>query len=105
LTKAVDQSVALPGSNLTYTITNSNSGSGPLNNIVIHDSVPAYTINPSACCVNPAGACLGTAATAFPAAITACTASINGDALTWTTTGSLAPGAAGQVKFRVTVQP
>ena len=105
LTKAVDQSVALPGSNLTYTITYSNSGSGPLNNIVIHDSVPAYTINPSACCVNPGGACLGTAATAFPAAITACTASINGDALTWTTTGSLAPGAAGQVKFRVTVQP
>ncbi|NVN90475.1 MAG: DUF11 domain-containing protein [Desulfuromonadales bacterium] len=105
LTKAVDQTTALPGSNLIYTITYANNSSGPLNNIVIHDSVPAYTINPVACCVNPDGACLGTVPTSFPPAITACAATINGEAITWTHTGALAPGASGKVKFRVTVQP
>ena len=105
LTKAVDQGAALPGSNLTYTITYANSSSGPLSNIIIHDSVPAYTINPAACCVNPGSACLGSDAAAFPPNITSCTATISGEAITWTPTGALAPGASGQVKFRVTVQP
>jgi len=105
LTKAVDQATALPGNNLTYTITYANNSSGPLSNIVIHDSVPAYTSYVDACCVNPSVVCLGTAAAPFPASISACSASVSGEAITWTTSGMLAPGASGQVKFRVTVQP
>lgn len=107
LTKSVDKTSALPGDSLIYTITYSNSGSGPLGNIVIHDSVPAFTINPVACCVNPATACLGTATASFPATITGCVAAISGSSINWTfnPADTLAPGATGQVKFGVTVQP
>ena len=109
LTKTVDKATALPGTDLTYTITYGNSSTGPLNNIIIHDSVPSFTAltvsPPNPCCVNPVTACLGTGVTPFPASIISCVPSIVGDAITWTLNGSLAPGASGQVKFKVTVQP
>lgn len=41
----------------------------------------------------------------FPNSISACSAATAGDTITWTLTGTLSPGASGQVKFRVTVQP
>lgn len=105
LVKTVDKTSALPGEAITYTITYTNAGNGPLGNIVIHDSVPAFTMTPSACCVNPGSACLGSAAAPFPQDISACFATISGNSIEWMLTGTLVPGGAGQVKFRVTVQP
>ena len=105
LTKSVDKLSALPGDAITYTITYGNNSSGPLSNMIIHDSVPAFTISPLACCVNPSSVCLGSATASFPASVSACSASIAGESITWTLTGTLAPGAAGKVKFGVTVQP
>lgn len=109
LTKTVDSATALPGSSLTYTITYGNNSNGPLSNIVIHDTVPAFTslsaAPPNPCCVNPTTSCLGSGLTPFPNSISACSAATSGDSITWTLTGTLSPGASGQVKFRVTVQP
>lgn len=109
LTKTVDSATALPGSSLTYTITYGNNSNGPLSNIVIHDTVPAFTslsaAPPNPCCVNPTVSCLGSGLAPFPNSISACSAATAGDTITWTLTGTLSPGASGQVKFRVTVQP
>jgi uncharacterized repeat protein (TIGR01451 family) len=105
LTKTVDKATALPGEALIYTITYSNSSSAPLSSITIHDSVPGFTVSPSACCVNPSSTCLGSAATPFPTNISACTATVSGSTIDWSLTGTLAPGSTGQVKFQVTIQP
>ena len=105
LNKTVDKTSALPGDSLIYTITYSNNSSEPLKSIVIHDSVPSFTVLPLACCVNPTTSCLGSATTAFPADISGCSATISGSSIDWTMTGTLAPGSTGQVKFQVTIQP
>jgi uncharacterized repeat protein (TIGR01451 family) len=90
LHKAVDKATALPGETITYTITYSNNGTDNLSNIVINDSVPAFTRNPVASCVMP-----------LPANLTLCTPSILYPAIKWNMTGTLAPSQQGQVRFTV----
>lgn len=105
LVKSVDKASALPGDTLIYTITYSNSGIGPLSNIVINDTVPIYTTLVTNCCVNPTTVCLGTPVTPWPQNITACAPASTVPAVSWTLTGTLAPGNTGQVKFSVQIQP
>ena len=109
LVKAVNQTSALPGATIVYTITYTNLSSEPLANIIVRDAVPTYTQAPVACCINPGGSCLGTPATPFPTAISACVANVGGatpgSSITWPLTGTLLPGQSGSVKFSVQVQP
>ncbi len=98
LIKAVDKATALPGDMLVYTITFTNNSSGPLSNIVINDSTPAYTRYLSAACGAP-----------LPPDLTACTVTtqppVNGTgAIKWTLAGSVAPGKSGTLTYSVRVQ-
>jgi len=92
LHKAVDKATALPGETITYTITYSNNGTEKISNIVINDSVPAFTHNPVANCVLP-----------LPANLTVCTPTISLPEIEWVMSGTLAPSQQGQVKFSVTL--
>jgi uncharacterized repeat protein (TIGR01451 family) len=97
LEKAVDKATALPGANLTYTLTYTNDSSGAISNLVINDSTPAYTTFVSAACGSP-----------LPASLTACsfTAPSVGQSgnLQWTFTGTLNPSQSGTVSFVVKIQ-
>lgn len=97
LEKAVDKATALPGANLTYTITYTNDSTQPLSNLKINDSTPAYTTFVSAACGSP-----------LPASLTACsfTAPSTGGtgAIQWTFTGTLNPSQSGTVTFVVKIQ-
>lgn len=92
LHKAVDKATALPGETITYTITYSNNGTDNLSNIVINDSVPAFTHSPVASCVMP-----------LPANLTLCVPNISAPQIQWNMTGTLAPSQQGQVRFSVTL--
>ncbi|MBL0230570.1 MAG: DUF11 domain-containing protein [Moraxellaceae bacterium] len=92
LHKAVDKVSALPGETITYTITYSNNGTQAISNIVVNDSVPAFTHSPIATCVMP-----------LPTNLTLCTPSILYPAIKWNMTGTLAPSQQGQVRFNVTL--
>jgi len=96
IAKSVDKASAAPGSYLVYTITYSNPGTVPISNIVIRDATPTWTVFDSASC------------TAIGAGITGCSLAQQPAAgatgtVTWTLTGSLAPGGSGSVSFRVRV--
>lgn len=97
LEKAVDKATALPGANLTYTLTYTNDSTQPLSNLKINDSTPAYTTFVSATCSSP-----------LPASLTACsfTAPSVGatGAIQWTFTGTLNPTQTGTVTFVVKIQ-
>ena len=97
LSKAVDKATALPGANLTYTLTFTNDSSGAISNLVINDSTPAYTTFVSAACGAP-----------LPASLTGCsfTAPSAGQTgnIQWTFTGTLNPSQAGTVTFVVKIQ-
>ena len=97
LEKTVDKATALPGANLTYTITYTNDSTQPLSNLKINDSTPAYTTFVSAACGSP-----------LPASLTACsfTAPSAGGtgAIQWTFTGTLNPTQTGTVTFVVKIQ-
>ncbi|HEY6351308.1 MAG TPA: SdrD B-like domain-containing protein [Candidatus Angelobacter sp.] len=96
LEKAVDKAAALPGANLTYTLTYTNDSTQPLSNLKINDSTPAYTTFVSAACG------------ALPASLTACsitTPSVGATgAIQWTFTGTLGPTQSGTVTFVVKIQ-
>jgi uncharacterized repeat protein (TIGR01451 family) len=97
LEKTVDKATALPGANLTYTLTFTNDSSGAISNIVINDATPAYTTYVSAACGSP-----------LPASLTACsftapTAGQTGN-IQWTFTGTLNPSQTGTVSFVVKIQ-
>lgn len=92
LHKAVNKATAKPGETITYTITYSNNGTDNLSNIVINDSVPAFTHGAVASCVMP-----------LPANLTLCVPTINSPQILWNMTGTLAPSQQGQVQFSVTL--
>jgi uncharacterized repeat protein (TIGR01451 family) len=92
LHKSVDKISALPGETVTYTITYKNNGTQPIGNIVINDSVPAFTHSPVATCVSP-----------LPANITLCTPVITSPLIQWNMTGTLAPSQQGNVRFHITL--
>ena len=96
LVKTVDKATASPGETVTYTLTYTNNGGGPLSDIVIFDVVPGYSIHVSA--TN------GT----LPNNLTGCTilqplANAKGN-LRWTFAGTLASGGTGTVSFSVKVE-
>ena len=96
LVKAVDKTSALPGSNLTYTLTFTNVSTTSLSNIVVNDATPTFTVFVSANCgVLPLNltAC----------AITAPAVGATGNLL-FNYTGTLAPNAAGAASYTVRIQ-
>ena len=97
IVKNVDVTTARPGDYIRYTITYRNPGSDPLTSIVIRDATPAFTVFDTASCVS-----LGTCLTAC--ALTTAPAAGGTGSLTWSLSGSLAPGGSGSVSFRVRVQ-
>src|SRR5579872_4006235 len=97
LEKAVDKAAALPGANLTYTLTFTNDSTDVISNLKVNDSTPAYTTFVSAACGAP-----------LPANLTGCsfTAPVAGQAgaVQWTFTGTLNPSQTGTVTFVVKIQ-
>jgi uncharacterized repeat protein (TIGR01451 family) len=96
LVKSVNQSTALPGSTLVYTITYRNDSIGPLSTLVINDATPAFTTFVNALCG------------VLPTNLTACTVTsspaVGGQgAISWTFSGTLLPSAQGTVTFSVLV--
>jgi uncharacterized repeat protein (TIGR01451 family) len=97
LEKTVDKATALPGANLTYTVTFTNDSTSPISNLKINDSTPAYTTFVSAACGSP-----------LPNSLTGCaiTSPSVGQtgAIQWTFTGTLGPSQTGTVSFVVKIQ-
>ena len=97
LEKAVDKATALPGANLTYTLTFTNDSSGAISNIVINDATPAFTVFVSAACGAP-----------LPSSLTGCFFTVPAAGQTgniqWTFTGTLNPSQTGTVTFIVKIQ-
>jgi uncharacterized repeat protein (TIGR01451 family) len=97
LTKTVDKATALPGANLTYTITFTNDSTDVLSNLKVNDSTPAYTTFVSAACSTP-----------LPANLTACTFTAppvgQSGNIQWTFSGTLNPTQTGTVTFVVKIQ-
>ena len=97
IAKSVDLTSAKPGDYLVYTITYTNPGTGGLSSIVIRDATPPWTVFDSATCATLGAGLTGCSLTQQPGA------GGNG-AVTWTLTGTLAPGGTGSVSYRVRVQ-
>ncbi len=93
LNKAVDKPSALPGENITYTITYTNVSSEALRNVIIYDTTPAFTKFVS-----------GTNG-ALPADLTSVVLTAPapgaGGPMRWTFAGTLSPGGTGTVSFVV----
>ncbi len=89
-----DGSVALPGEILRYTIRYENIGNGQLDELVVHDSVPAFTQ------LGGTGLVCGTT----PSELSACTPTEAGGSLDWAFTGQLLPGSSGDVYYEVVVE-
>ena len=96
LSKSVDKANATPGATIVYTIKYENTGTTTLNDLKISDRTPAFTsYADSSCGALPSG--LNCAVSAKPEAGA-------GGKVEWGFTGTLAPGASGQVTITVTVQ-
>lgn len=93
-TRNIDGSVALPGETLRYTIAYENIGNGELDELVVNDTVPAFTQ------LGGAGQGCGTT----PPELTACNPAQNGTALDWSFTGKLKAGSSGEVFYEVIVE-
>lgn len=97
LTKTVDKAGATPGATLTYTIAYQNTGTSALSGLKITDATPPFTTYAaSSCGTPPAG--LGSCSIASQPAPGA------SGSVVWNFSGSLAPGASGQVTISVAVQ-
>ncbi|MEO1021087.1 MAG: SdrD B-like domain-containing protein [Bacteroidota bacterium] len=93
--KTVDKVSALPGENLTYTITYTNNGNTPISDVEIIDSTPAYTSFAAASCgalVNNLTNCT----------ITSPSIGATG-AVKWVLSGNLEPGQTSTVQYTVTI--
>jgi uncharacterized repeat protein (TIGR01451 family) len=97
LVKTVNKATAAPGETLTYTVIYSNTSSEPLNNIVIFDSIPAYTtflsapvpqLPPNLTGVNVTTPAVGASGS-----------------IRWTFSGTLSPSQSAAVTFSVSVTP
>ena len=99
LLKSVDKATALPNEVLTYTITYSNNGSGPITNVVINDSTPAFTIY--------VGGSAGCPNLIVRTNCTVATEPANGavGSVIWNVTGNVPPGTSSTVRYQVRVQP
>lgn len=94
LQKTADNSSALPGDVVTYTLTYSNNGESAIDNVTIHDAAPPYTeLTGVAVCVEP-----------LPDALTSCEALIEDQQIRWQFEGDLLPNTSGQVQFEVRLQ-
>jgi uncharacterized repeat protein (TIGR01451 family) len=92
LSKAVDRATAKKGDILTYTITYSNNSSGPISNIVIYDTTPAFTTF------------VGQSHGPLPNNISSISANVTGGTIRWTLSGALLPAQSGTVSFQVQLQ-
>ena len=97
LLKVVDRSTAKAGDVLTYTITYTNHGVGPLSALQINDSTPGYTLFTDATCGSQPAGIISCSLTSQPSAGAA-------GSIQWTLSGNLAAGASGTVTFRVVLQ-
>ena len=98
LLKSVNRASALPGDVLTYTITYANNSSGPLSNVVISDSTPAFTTY--------MGASAGCPLLVARTSCTVTTEPANGStgSISWSITGTVGAGVTATVQFQVRVQ-
>ncbi|WP_158278864.1 GEVED domain-containing protein [Leucothrix arctica] len=92
-TEASTINSAAPGDTLEYRIYYSNSGTGPITDLVINDSVPLYTTMK------------GSASCGITLANMGCTTSAFGldDDLKWTLTGTLTGGSGSSVSYQVLI--
>jgi uncharacterized repeat protein (TIGR01451 family) len=95
LVKSQDNSSPLPGGRINYTLTFTNQGSTAISSVRINDLTPAYTRFFSAGCLAPLAAGLSSCTLTVMPAVGA------SGALEWLLSGSLLPGASGQVTFAV----
>jgi uncharacterized repeat protein (TIGR01451 family) len=96
LVKAVDKAAAAPGETITYTITYENKSSEALSNMIIYESMPAFTTF-----INAGHGALPPNLTQVT--ITMPSAGRKGP-IRWTFAGTLAPGSAGTVTFSVILE-
>jgi len=89
---AVQSNTALPGHILEYTIAYENRGVGPISQLRINDSAPAYT--------QILGASVQCSST--PASLV-CTPALASSDVRWDFTGNLPAGANGTVSYQVTI--
>lgn len=95
LTQSVDKTLAKNGEILTYTLAYRNASGQPIQSVGLRNALPAYT------------AFVGAGYGVLPAGLTACTITAprpDNPALSWDFSGTLAPGAGGQVFFQVRVE-
>lgn len=95
LTKSVDKASASPGEVLTYTITYTNAGSAPLEDLYIDDKTPAYTTFLTASSASLPDSLTGVSITNPSVGETG--------SIRWTFTGTLNSGASSTVEFTVQV--
>ena len=93
-TRNIDGAVALPGETLRYTIHYENIGDGTLDELAVHDSVPAFTT-----LVDGSLQCVST-----PTELSACSPSSSAGSLDWSFTGKLQAGSQGAVAYDVMVE-
>lgn len=98
LLKAVNKATASPGELLIYTITYTNNSIGPLTNVVISDSTPAFTVY--------VGASAGCPVLVTRTTCTVTTEPVNGGAgsIGWSITGTVGVGVSATVQYQVKVQ-
>lgn len=95
LLKSVDKETALPGETISYTISYTNNSPDPVRDVVIFDTTPAFSTFVSAG-NGPLPADL--------AGVTIVNPAVGEEgAVSWTFTGTLAPGATGTVTFAVKI--
>jgi len=97
LVKSVDKANALPGATITYTIAYQNTGSTTLNELRIVDATPPFTTYATSACGTLGSGLSGCSVTAKPAPGGAGT-------VEWRFTGTLAPGATGNVTVSVQIE-